>query len=92
MSNSLRVAVTRVEIGSATRIVTLQAGRGLISSRAIERACRQNVLFMAISGDTAPSYTHIAKFMRELGEQIKPLFAQVLLLDLRATSIVISCR
>ena len=53
--------------------------RGLISSRAIERACRQNVQFIAVSGDAAPSYTHLAKFVRELGDAIRPLFLQVLL-------------
>ncbi len=53
--------------------------RGLISSRSIERACRDNVLFMAISGDQAPTYTSIAKFVRELGSEIGPLFTQVLL-------------
>jgi transposase len=61
------------------KIVLLAYSRGLITSRRIERACRQNVLFMAISGDSQPSYTHIAKFVRELGEQIQPLFTQVLL-------------
>ena len=61
------------------KIVLLAYSRGMISSRAIERACRQNVLFMAISGDSQPSYTHVAKFVRELGEQIRPLFTQVLI-------------
>jgi transposase len=61
------------------KIVLLAYSRGLISSRRIEQACRQNVLFMAISGDSQPSYTHIAKFVRELGEQILPLFTQVLI-------------
>ena len=61
------------------KIVLLAYSRGLISSRSIERACSQNVQFMALSGDTQPSYTHIAKFVRELGPQIKPLFTQVLL-------------
>jgi transposase len=60
------------------KIVLLAYSRGLISSRAIERACAQNVQFIALSGDAQPSYTHIAKFVRELGAQIKPLFAQVL--------------
>lgn len=60
------------------KIVLLAYSRGLISSRSIERACAQNVQFMALSGDTQPSYTHIAKFVRELGQQIKPLFGQVL--------------
>jgi transposase len=61
------------------KIVLLAYSRGIISSRSIERACLHNIQFIAISGDAQPSYTHIAKFVRELGEQIKPLFTQVLL-------------
>ena len=61
------------------KIVLLAYSRGLITSRRIEQACRQNVLFMAVSGDLQPSYTHIAKFVRELADQIQPLFTQVLL-------------
>jgi transposase len=61
------------------KIVLLAYSRGLITSRKIERACEQNVLFMAISGDARPSYTHIAKFVRELGPQIGALFTQVLM-------------
>jgi transposase len=61
------------------KIVLLAYSRGVVSSRKIERACAQNVLFMAIGGDSQPSYTHIAKFVRELGELIRPLFTQVLI-------------
>jgi transposase len=61
------------------KIVLLAYSRGLNTSRRIEAACRQNVQFMALSGDSQPSYTHIAKFVRELAEQIQPLFTQVLL-------------
>jgi transposase len=61
------------------KIVLLAYSRGLFTSRRIEAACRQNVQFMALSGDSQPSYKHIAKFVRELGEQIQPLFTQVLL-------------
>ena len=61
------------------KIVLLAYSRGLITSRKIERACEQNVLFMAVSGDARPSYTHIARFVRELGPQIGALFTQVLL-------------
>jgi hypothetical protein len=60
------------------KIVLLAYSRGLISSRRIEQACRQSILFMAISGDSQPSYTHIAKFVRDLADQILPLFTQVL--------------
>ena len=61
------------------KIVLLGYSRGLISSRALERACRQNVQFIALSGDAIPSDTHLAKFVRELGDAIRPLFLQVLL-------------
>ena len=61
------------------KIVLLAYSRGLVSSRAIAHACLHHVQFMAISGDSQPSYTHIAKFVRELKDQIQPLFTQVLL-------------
>jgi transposase len=61
------------------KIVLLAYSRGLISSRSIERACRENVLFMALSGDSAPQFTTIAKFIRELSGEIQTLFTQVLL-------------
>lgn len=61
------------------KIVLLAYSRGLISSRSIERACRENVTFIAISGDSAPSYGHIAKFVRELGDDVAALFKQVLM-------------
>ncbi len=66
------------------KIVLLAYSRGLNTSRRIEAACRQNVLFMALSADSQPSYTHIAKFVRELAGQIQPLFTQVLLVCDRA--------
>ncbi len=61
------------------KIVLLAYSRGLISSRKIEQACAQNVLFIALSGDSQPSYSHIARFVRELGPDIQALFSQVLL-------------
>ncbi|HWR88557.1 MAG TPA: IS1182 family transposase [Acidiferrobacterales bacterium] len=61
------------------KIVLLAYSRGLITSRKIEAACEHNVLFMALSGDARPSYTHIAKFVRELGPEVHSLFTQVLL-------------
>lgn len=61
------------------KIVLLAYSQGLISSRAIEQACQRNVQFIAISGDSQPSHTHIAKFVANLSTQIKPLFSQVLI-------------
>lgn len=61
------------------KIVLLAYSRGIVTSRAMERACRENVLFMAISGDSAPQFTTIAKFVRELGAEAAAIFARVLL-------------
>lgn len=62
------------------KIVLLAYSRGIVSSRSIERVCRENVLFMAISGDSAPQFTTIAKFVRELGDEVSAIFTQVLLI------------
>ena len=62
------------------KVVLLAYSRGVVSSRAIERLCRENVLFMAISGDSAPQFTTVAKFVRELGEEVWAIFTQVLLI------------
>jgi transposase len=60
------------------KIVLLAYSRGIVSSRKIEAACEHNVLFIALSGDSRPSFTHIAAFVRSLGDQVAALFAQVL--------------
>lgn len=62
------------------KIVLLAYSRGIVSSRAIERACRDNVLFMAVSGDTQPHFTTLAGFVSDMGEAVARLFTQVLLI------------
>jgi len=62
------------------KIVLLAYSRGLVSSRSIERACAENVLFMAISGDTQPAYTTIAAFVRGLSDEITAIFTEVILI------------
>ncbi len=51
---------------------------GIVSSRGIERACREHVTFIALCGDTAPHFTTIAHFISTLGEEIAHVFAAVL--------------
>lgn len=52
--------------------------RGLISSRAMAAACREQVTFMALTGDRTPHFTTLAGFVRSLGDDIARIFTQVL--------------
>lgn len=61
------------------KIVLLAYIQGIVSSRAIENICLRNIQFIAISGGSQTSHAHIAKFVSSLGEEIKPLFSQVLM-------------
>jgi transposase len=60
------------------KIGLLAYSRGVISIRSIEQGCSVNVMFMDVSGNVQPSYTNIAKFIRELKSYIEDLFGQVL--------------
>ena len=61
------------------KIVLYAYSRGIISSRDIERACRENVIFMALSADTQPHFTTIADFISSMAAEIEPIFRDVLL-------------
>ena len=61
------------------KIILLAYSRGITSSRQIERLCRENVLFMAISADSQPHFTTIAQFIATLDQEITKIFRDVLL-------------
>ena len=48
------------------KIVLLAYSRGIISSRLIMAACRENVIFRALSADSMPDFTTIASFVRQV--------------------------
>ncbi len=52
--------------------------RGIVSSRAIARACEEQVTFIALCGTRTPHFTTIAHFVSTLGEDIAHVFAAVL--------------
>ena len=60
------------------KAVLLAYSQGQVSSRCIERACRDNVLFIALTGDAKPHFTTIADFVSRSREPIASVFAQVL--------------
>lgn len=60
------------------KAVLLAYSQGMVSSRAIERACRDNVLFIALTGDAKPHFTTFADFVSRSRDAIASVFAQVL--------------
>jgi transposase len=61
------------------KVVLLGYARGMISSRKIERACRENVVFIALTCGQHPDHSTIAAFVSSMQEEIQPLFRDVLL-------------
>ncbi len=61
------------------KMVLFGYSRGLTSSRSLERACRENVTFMALACDQKPDHSTIAAFISSMEEEISDLFTQVLL-------------
>ena len=62
------------------KILIVAYSRGVTSSRQIERLCRENVVFMALSADIQPHYTTIACFLSVPPASFARLFVQVLLI------------
>jgi len=66
--------------GMLLKVILCAYAEGVVSSRGIERLCREHVTFIALSGDSAPHFTTIAAFVSGLGDDVARLFAQVLYL------------
>jgi len=60
------------------KVVLLAYARGMISSRQIERACHENILFIALSYGYAPDHTTIASFISSMQSEVQTLFSNVL--------------
>ena len=60
------------------KVVLFAYSQGIVSSRGIERACRDHVTFIALCGDSGPHFTTIANFVSTLSKDIAQVFAAVL--------------
>ena len=60
------------------KVILFAYSQGIVSSRNIERACREHVTFISLSGDSQPHFTTIAGFVSSLGDDIARIFSQVL--------------
>lgn len=61
------------------KVILLAYSRGMLSSRQIERACSENVIFMALSGDSHPDHSTIARFVSSMQQEIESIFSNILL-------------
>src|SRR5512139_480869 len=61
------------------KVILLAYARGMISSRQIERACQENIIFIALSYGYPPDHSTIASFISSMQSEIETLFCNVLL-------------
>jgi len=62
------------------KIVFFAYSKGITSSREIEWQCRNNIIFKALSCDSAPHFTTIASFVSDQPGPISEIFEQILLI------------
>jgi transposase len=61
------------------KVILFGYSRGLLGSRRLEAACRENITFMALSCGIKPDHSTIAEFVTKLQGRIEVIFAEVLL-------------
>jgi transposase len=61
------------------KIVLFGYSRGMITSRSLERACRENITFMSLACGQKPDHSTIAAFVSSMAKEIEPLFTKVLM-------------
>ncbi len=62
------------------KVILLAYAKDMLSSRQIERACCENVIFIALSYGYPPDHSTIAAFIPSMQAEIESLFCNVLLL------------
>jgi transposase len=61
------------------KIVLYAYACGIITSRRIAKACRENIIFMALAAGAQPHFTTLAHFVSSMHQEIKQVFLEVLL-------------
>jgi transposase len=60
------------------KVILLAYAKGMLSSRQIERACHENILFIALSYGYAPDHSTIAAFVSSMQKEISSIFSDIL--------------
>ena len=61
------------------KVILYCYSKGIISSRRMEKACKENIIVKALAEDTEPDHDTIATFISSNSEAVKDLFIQVLM-------------
>jgi len=61
------------------KVILFCYNRGQVSSREIEKACKENIILKALAKDLEPGHSTIAAFISSNDEAMKKIFIQVLL-------------
>lgn len=62
------------------KVVLLAYARSIVGSRQIERSCRENITFMALSCGQCPDHSTIATFVSSMQDEIIRIFRDILLI------------
>jgi transposase len=60
------------------KVILLAYAKGMISSRQIERACHENIIFIALCYGYAPDHSTIASFISSMQNEISSIFSDIL--------------
>jgi transposase len=60
------------------KVILLAYAKGMISSRQIERACHENIIFIALSYGYAPDHSTVAAFISSMQNEISSIFSDIL--------------
>lgn len=77
--NNDETGATAIHPKILLKVILLAYSRGMISSRQIERACQENIIFIALSYGYAPDHSTIAQFISSMHTEVQTLFSNILL-------------
>jgi len=77
--NNNETGATAIHPKILLKVILLAYARGMISSRQIERACQENIIFIALSYGYAPDHSTIAAFISSMQTEVQTLFSNILL-------------
>jgi len=76
--NNDETGATAIHPKILLKVILVAYSKGMISSRQIERACQENVIFIALSYGYAPDHSTIAQFISSMQVEVQSIFSNIL--------------